>query len=86
MEENKRFELTDDELDNVVGGAAIGDRVQMDARMIRYCPGCHRLARIVKGTVVDRMYYEKGGYYLVNIKSDCCGYVERAMESSCTIL
>ena len=69
----------------MVGGVSVGDRVKVNARVIRYCPGCNRLAPIVTGTVVDKMYYEKGGYYLVNVKSDCCDYVERAMESVCSV-
>ena len=64
MDENKRFELSDDELDQVVGGVSVGDRVKMDSRMVRYCPGCGKLASVVYGTVVGKMYYEKGGFFL----------------------
>ena len=85
MDNKERFELNDEELENVVGGVSVGDRARVNARVIRYCPGCNRLATIVNGTVIDKMYYAKGGYYLVNVKSDCCGYVERAVESACTV-
>jgi len=85
MDENKKFELSDDELDNVVGGVSVGDRVKLDSRMVRYCPGCGKLASIVTGTVVGKMYYEKGGYNFIDVKSDCCGYVERAVESVCSV-
>lgn len=84
MDEHKRFELSDDELDQVVGGVSVGDRVKADARMVRYCPGCGKLASSVTGEVVGKTYYEKGGYYFVDVKSDCCGYVERALESICS--
>lgn len=85
MDENKRFELSDDELDRVVGGVSVGDRVKMDSRMVRYCPGCGKFASVVTGTVVGKMDYEKGGFYFVDVKSDCCGYVDRALESICSV-
>ena len=44
MEENKKIELNDEELEIVVGGFAIGDHVKVDARRVRYCPGCGKLA------------------------------------------
>ena len=84
-DENKKFELNDEEPDRVVGGVSVGERVKMDSRMVRYCPGCGKLASVVTGTVIGKMYYEKGGYYFVEVKSDCCGYVERALESICTV-
>lgn len=85
MDENKKFELSDEELDQVVGGVSVGDNVKMDSRMLRYCPGCGKLASIVTGTVISKMYYEKGGYYFVDVRSDCCGHVERALESICSV-
>lgn len=85
MEENKKIELNDEELDKVVGGIAVGDRVQVNTRMIRYCPGCSRIASVFYGEVIGKAYYEKGGHYFVDIKSDCCGYVERAADFICTV-
>lgn len=85
MDENKKFELSDEELDQVVGGVSVGDNVKMDSRMLRYCPGCGKLASIVTGTVISKMYYENGGYYFVDVRSDCCGHVERALESICSV-
>jgi len=85
MDKNKNLELSDEELDNVVGGVSVGDNVKMDSRMVRYCPGCGKLASIVTGTVIGKMYYENGGCYFVEVKSDCCGHVERALESICTV-
>jgi len=79
----KTCELDDDELDAVVGGVSVGKHVKMDSRMVRYCPGCGKLASVVTGTVVGKMYYEKGGCCFVDVRSDCCGYVERALESIC---
>lgn len=84
MDENNKFELSDEELDNVVGGVSVGDRVKVDSHMVRYCPSCGKLASVVTGTVVSKTYYEKGGCYFVDVKSDCCGYVERAVESICS--
>ena len=38
MNDNKKIELNDEELEIVVGGFAIGDHVKVDARRVRYCP------------------------------------------------
>lgn len=70
-------------LDQVVDGVSVGDHVKMDSRMVRYCPGCGQLTSVVSGTVVGKMYYEKGGYYFVDVKSDFC-YVDRAVKSICS--
>ena len=74
LNESNPAELSDEELDQVAGGVSVGDRVKMDSYMVRYCPGCGKLASIVAGTVVGKMYYEKGGYYFVDVRSDCCGH------------
>lgn len=84
MDNKERFELNDDELDSVVGGVNVGDSVKVDSKMIRYCPGCGKLAMVFTGTVVGKTYYEKGGFYFFDVRSNCCGYVERATEYVCS--
>ena len=78
---NKPAEMVEDQLSGVSGG----NHVKMDSRMVRYCPGCGKLASVVTGKVVDKMFYEKGGCYFVDVQSDCCGHVERALESICSV-
>lgn len=85
MENKEHFELNDEELEKVSGGISTGDRVLVDTRMIRYCPNCSRLVTKFEGTVVGKTYYEKGGFYLIDVKSDCCGYIERAADFTCTV-
>lgn len=84
MDIMKNFELNDDQLDSVVGGVDVGDRVKVNAHVIRYCPGCQKLASVFTGKVVEKLYYEKGGYYFYEVKSDCCGYVERCADYVCS--
>ena len=85
MEENKKIEMTDEELDHVVGGFKIGDHVMANARMIRYCPGCGKLAMYSYGTVVGIEWYEKNQHYFLDIKTDCCGHVERRADFACEL-
>ncbi len=84
MNNKKCFELSDEDLNNVVGGIDIGNRVKVNSRMVQYCPQCGNLATVFYGTVVDKMYYEKGGYYIFSVQSDCCGYVGRAVDYACS--
>ena len=51
MEENRKIELNDAELENVVGGVSVGDRVKINTRMVQYCEGCGKLAMMIYGKV-----------------------------------
>ena len=85
MEENKKIEMTDEELETVVGGFNIGDHVRANARSIRYCPGCGKLAMYSYGTVLGKTWYERDQLYFLDIKTDCCGYVERRADFACEL-
>ena len=85
MDNKERIELSDEELDKVVGGIDVGDRVKVDTRTTQYCPGCGKLSMIIYGTVVGKQYYEAGGHYFINIQSDCCGYVQKCADFSCKV-
>ena len=85
MDNEERFELNDEELDKVVGGIDVGDRVKVNAGSVRYCPGCGKLAMKFNGTVVGKRYYEAGGHYFIEVKADCCGHVERCADFACSV-
>ena len=51
MEENKKFELNDEELDTVVGGYGIGDTVLCSHDDIVYCSNCGRLLKNYSATI-----------------------------------
>lgn len=52
MDNTERYELNDEALDKVVGSIDVGDRVKVNAGMVRYCPGCGKLATKFTGKVV----------------------------------
>ena len=85
MNDNKKIELNDEELEKVVGGFAIGDHVKVNCRRVRYCPGCGKLAMYSYGTVVGKTWFEKRQHYFLDIKMDCCGYVDSVGDSACEI-
>ena len=85
MDDKKKIELNDEELEKVVGGFEIGDHVRANARMIRYCPGCGKLAMYSYGTVVGKTWYERDQLYFLDIKTDCCGHVERRADFACEL-
>lgn len=58
-----------------------GDRVWVNARVIRYCSGCNKLKTRFTGTIT-RIVGVYQGMIMYEIKSDCCGYIERAIETS----
>lgn len=86
MDNKEHIEMTDEELDQVVGGFSVGDRVKVNSSMICYCPGCGKLHMVACGTVVATMWYEKRQHYFVDVKADCCGYIIRATDSACEAL
>ena len=83
MDNKERIEMTDEELEQVVGGFSVGERVKVSSHMICYCPGCGKLQTVAYGTVVATHWYEKGQHYFVDVKADCCGYSIRAIDAAC---
>ena len=70
---NGLSELNDDQLDTVVGGYSIGDKVLCSYDSIRYCPGCGRLLKNFEVTidgVVGKMY---DGTMVYEVTYSCCG-------------
>lgn len=70
-------ELSEDELDTVVGGAYnIGDRVRVSNHngRIKYCPDCGRLINYATGTIVRLRGVNSRGEKVFFVQMDCCGY------------
>ena len=81
MDDNKDFiletELSDEELDTVVGGAlANGVRVRLPVNygQIRYCPDCGNLINARTGTISRFRGVNSRGENVYFVKMDCCGY------------
>ena len=72
MEENKTFELNDEELDQVVGGYGVGDTVTCSKSAIDYCPKCGRLLMNYRVTItgVRGVLDGKTVYWVTR---NCCG-------------
>ena len=85
LDKNISAELSDEELDQVVGGVSVGDRVKMDSYMVRYCPGCGKLAMYSYGTIVGKTWYEREQHYFLDIKTDCCGHIEKRADFACEL-
>lgn len=81
MDDNKKFELNDEELDKVAGGYSVGDTVRMKSSQIRYCPGCGKLLLEYEATItgVRGVHDGKTYYYITH---NCCGYKSSEIESA----
>ena len=85
MDDNKRFELNDEELENVAGGFEIGDHVVANSYTISYCPGCSKLAMYAYGTIIGKRWDEREQHYWLELKYDCCGYITERADFACKI-
>ena len=73
MEENKNFELNDEELDNVVGGYGVGDTVTCSHADIVYCSNCGRLLKNYSATITG-VRGVLDGHTLYWVTRNCCGH------------
>ena len=66
------FELSDDELDAVVGGYEVGQMVQVRNETLEYCPGCGKMMTSYEATITDvRGALDGNTVYWVTY--NCCG-------------
>ena len=73
MEENKKCELNDEELGNVVGGYGVGDTVICSHDDIAYCSNCGRLLKNYEVTITG-VRGELDGHTLYWVTRNCCGW------------
>jgi len=72
-------ELSDDQLDNIVGGFSTGDVVTLRPRGIKYCPNCARLLCNAKVTITGvRGVLDGSTVYWVT--HNCCGHKSTAID------
>lgn len=69
----KTCELSDDELDAVVGGYGVGDTVTCSRDVIDYCPNCGRLLKNYSATITG-VRGVLDGHTLYWVTRNCCGY------------
>ena len=80
MEDMKKFELGDDELDLVAGGYANGSTVQYKNSMAKYCSKCGKLMSSYGATITGvRGVLDGATVYWV--KLNCCGQKASVIES-----
>ena len=81
MDDMKKFELGDDELDTVVGGYGVGDKVRCNRRSVDYCPKCGKLLLNYEATIAGvRGVVDGKTQYWVTF--GCCGYRSSVSESA----
>lgn len=80
MDVNKRFELSDDALDQVVGGVFVGDTVTCSSDMIAYCSNCGRLLKNYSVTITG-VRGVLNGKTLYWVTRNCCGHQSSIIET-----
>ena len=83
MDEMKKYELNDDELDAVVGGYDIGTTVHCRSSTIKYCKSCGRLMQNYDATITG-VHGVLDGNTVYWITLNCCGYKTSVIETSIT--
>ena len=80
MDENKKLELNDDELDNVVGGYGVGDTVTYSHADIVYCSNCGRLLKNYSATITG-VRGVLDGHTLYWVTRNCCGHKSSIIDT-----
>ncbi|MBQ7850796.1 MAG: hypothetical protein IJ343_13810 [Clostridia bacterium] len=80
MEENKKVELNDEELGNVVGGYGVGDTVTCSVDEIRYCSNCGRLLKNYEVTITG-VRGVLNGHTLYWVTRKCCGHKSSIIDT-----
>ncbi len=80
MEENKNYELNDEELDTVVGGYGVGDTVLCSYGDIAYCSNCGRLLKNYSATITG-VRGVLNGHTLYWVIRNCCGHKSSIIDT-----
>ena len=73
LDKNISAELSDEELDRVVGGVSIGDTVLCSHADIVYCSNCGRLLKNYEVTITG-VRGVLDGHTLYWVTRNCCGW------------
>ena len=80
MEDMKKYEINDDELDVVAGGYEVGATVHCRSNVISYCSNCARLLMQYDATITG-IRGVLDGKTIYWITRHCCGYKTSVLES-----
>ena len=72
MDDMKKVELNDEQLDQVVVGYGVGDTVTCTKSAIEYCEGCGRLLKNYQATITG-VRGVRDGNTIYWITRTCCG-------------
>lgn len=81
IEFNGMEELDDELLDNVSGGVAIGDVVQVKSSQVLYCENCGRLLMNYQATITG-VRGTLDGKTVYWVTRNCCGYKSNVIETA----
>ena len=81
MDDMKKRELSDAELDTVVGGYEIGQKVRCNRWSVEYCPKCGKLLLNYEATITG-IRGELDGKTLYWVTFGCCGYKSCVIETA----
>lgn len=81
MQDMKKYEISDDELDLVAGGYEVGTTVHCRDDKINYCSNCGKLLLRYDATVTG-IRGVLDGQTIYWITRHCCGYKSSIIESA----
>ena len=81
MDDAKKVELGNDELDAVVGGYEVGQKVRCNRWSVDYCPKCGKLLLNYEATITG-VRGVVDGKTLYWVSFSCCGYRTSVSESA----
>ena len=80
LNKNNPAELSDEELDQVVGGYDVGDTVTCSKNVIDYCPNCGRLLKNYSATITG-VRGVLDGHTLYWVTRNCCGWKSSIIDT-----
>ena len=80
MEDKTMYELSDDEMEHISGGVAVGDVVRASASDIMYCSNCARLLKNYEVTITG-VRGVLNGKTIYWVTRHCCGWKSSMIET-----
>lgn len=80
MEDKTMYELSDDEMEHISGGVAVGDVVRASTGDIVYCSNCGRLLKNYEATITG-IRGVLDGKTLYWVTRHCCGWKSSMIET-----
>lgn len=80
MENKNSYQLSDNELESVSGGVAIGDTVRASCDRIDYCSNCGRLLKNYEVTITG-VRGVLDGHTIYWVTRKCCGHKSSIIDT-----